>query len=74
VGDNFPEPNKADGGGYGEFEGDVLNLISDFLMTIFSPGGEIAGFIPERITVFPLGLLVSEIECTGACTIYFVSF
>ena len=56
VGERFPDIiTAADVDGCGEFDGDVLNLISDFLITIFSPGGDTAGLSPlDR----PVGLLL----------------
>ena len=72
IGEVLPEPSSVDAGGCGEFDGDTLNLISDFLMTIFSPGGEIAGFKPLMIE--PEGLLFWGMELTGVWIICFVSF
>ena len=53
---DFLRCSKLHGGG-GLFEGELPpNLISDFLMTNFSPGGEIAGLIKPFIAA-AVGLL-----------------
>ncbi len=43
--------------GYGELDGDTLNFISDFFITIFSPGGEFP--MGRCFSALPLDLFIA---------------